>query len=180
MAFQNTTVFLAPVCFSKLPTLQKQLKSDSRWCPVDREELSTDYLLHYVHQVTQDPTRFQAYRLCDLSVLNLYMYQDKAALSGQPVVDDVRMFAFGTGIGFLAFYVTYGDMTPEQIKAVEDLVNEVIKADIPVVMKEITLDEAKAEGFTEISHLHAGLQWYNLVPCYLRESLAVLKMWVFD
>jgi len=39
---------------------------------------------------------------------------------------------------------------------------------------------AKAEGFTEISHLHAGLQWYNLVPCYLRESLAVLKMWVFD
>ena len=39
-------------------------------------------------------------------------------------------------------------MTAEQIKAVEDLVNEVIKADIPVVMKEITLDEAKAEGFT--------------------------------
>ena len=39
-------------------------------------------------------------------------------------------------------------MTAEQIKAVEDLVNEVIKADIPVVMKEITLEEAKAEGFT--------------------------------
>jgi len=28
--------------------------------------------------------------------------------------------------------------------------------------------------------MHAGLQWYNLAPCYLRESLAVLKMWVFD
>ena len=39
-------------------------------------------------------------------------------------------------------------MTAEQIKAVEDMVNEVIKADIPVVMKEISLDEAKAEGFT--------------------------------
>ena len=39
-------------------------------------------------------------------------------------------------------------MTAEQIKAVEDKVNEVIKADIPVVMKEITLEEAKAEGFT--------------------------------
>ena len=39
-------------------------------------------------------------------------------------------------------------MTAEQIKAVEDLVNEVIEKDIPVVMKEITLDEAKAEGFT--------------------------------
>ena len=39
---------------------------------------------------------------------------------------------------------------------------------------------AKTEGFEQISHMHAGLQWYNLVPCYLRESLAVLKMWVFD
>ena len=39
-------------------------------------------------------------------------------------------------------------MTAEQIKAVEDLVNEKIAADIPVVMKEISLEEAKAEGFT--------------------------------
>ena len=39
-------------------------------------------------------------------------------------------------------------MTAEQIKAVEDLVNEQIQKDIPVVMKEISLEEAKAEGFT--------------------------------
>ena len=39
-------------------------------------------------------------------------------------------------------------LTAEQIKAVEDLVNEKIREDIPVVMKEITLEEAKAEGFT--------------------------------
>ncbi len=35
-------------------------------------------------------------------------------------------------------------------------------------------------GFNDVSHMHAGLQWYNLMPCYLRESLAVLKMFVFD
>lgn len=39
-------------------------------------------------------------------------------------------------------------LTPEEVKAVEDLVNAQIKADIPVVMKEISLEEAKAEGFT--------------------------------
>ncbi len=38
---------------------------------------------------------------------------------------------------------------------------------------------AKLEGFGDVTHMHAGLQWYNLVPCYIRESLAVLKMWVF-
>ena len=36
----------------------------------------------------------------------------------------------------------------------------------------------KNTGFKSITHMHAGLQWYNLLPCYLRESLAVLKMFV--
>ena len=39
-------------------------------------------------------------------------------------------------------------MTKEQITAVEDLVNEQIAKNLPVEMKEITLEEAKAEGFT--------------------------------
>ena len=38
---------------------------------------------------------------------------------------------------------------------------------------------AKKEGFENISHIHAGLEWYSVAPCYLRESLAVLKMWLF-
>lgn len=38
---------------------------------------------------------------------------------------------------------------------------------------------AKRAGFELVTHMHAGLQWYNLIPCYLRESLAVLKMLVF-
>lgn len=37
---------------------------------------------------------------------------------------------------------------------------------------------AKNEGFKDVTHLHAGLQWYNLMPCYLRESLAVIKLWI--
>ncbi|HWQ60129.1 MAG TPA: alanine--tRNA ligase [Candidatus Fimivivens sp.] len=37
-------------------------------------------------------------------------------------------------------------MTPEQIKQVEDLVNEAIKADVPVVCEELPVDEAKASG----------------------------------
>lgn len=39
---------------------------------------------------------------------------------------------------------------------------------------------AKLEGLDNVYHMHAGLRWYNMAPCYLRESLAVLKMWVFD
>ena len=37
---------------------------------------------------------------------------------------------------------------------------------------------AKKTGFQKVTHAHAGLQWYNLIPCFLRESLAVIKMFV--
>jgi alanyl-tRNA synthetase len=39
-------------------------------------------------------------------------------------------------------------MTAEEIKKVEDLVNEVIQQNLPVVMQEISLEEAKTQGFT--------------------------------
>ena len=39
-------------------------------------------------------------------------------------------------------------MTADEIKQVEDLVNDVIKQNIPVVMQEISLEEAKEQGFT--------------------------------
>jgi alanyl-tRNA synthetase len=39
-------------------------------------------------------------------------------------------------------------MTQEEIAEVERLVNEQIQKNVPVVMKEITLDEAKEQGFT--------------------------------
>ncbi len=41
-------------------------------------------------------------------------------------------------------------MTAEEIKAVEDLVNEKIKEDIPVVFREMSLEEARAEQFVGV------------------------------
>ncbi len=37
---------------------------------------------------------------------------------------------------------------------------------------------AKNAGFSSVTHIGAPLQWYNLISCYLRESLALLKLWV--
>lgn len=39
---------------------------------------------------------------------------------------------------------------------------------------------AKNAGFKNVAHMHAQLQWYNLMPCFLRESLAVIKMIILD
>ena len=39
---------------------------------------------------------------------------------------------------------------------------------------------AKKEGFKNVTHMGSSIQWYNLIPCYMRESLAILKMWILD
>lgn len=39
---------------------------------------------------------------------------------------------------------------------------------------------ANGEGFKNVTHMHAGIQIYNYIPNYLRESLAILKMWIID
>jgi alanyl-tRNA synthetase len=39
-------------------------------------------------------------------------------------------------------------LTPEEVTAVENMINDIIAQDIPVVMKEMTLEEAKEQGFT--------------------------------
>ncbi|MGN0804861.1 MAG: alanine--tRNA ligase [Candidatus Coproplasma sp.] len=39
-------------------------------------------------------------------------------------------------------------LTPEEVKAVEDMINDVIAQDIPVVMREMPIEQAKEEGFT--------------------------------
>jgi alanyl-tRNA synthetase len=41
-------------------------------------------------------------------------------------------------------------MTPEQIKQIEDIVNEQIQADLPVQMEETNLEQAKAQGATGV------------------------------
>ncbi len=51
----------------------------------------------------------------------------------------------------LRFDFSYNQkMTPEEIKQVEDLVNDKIKEDLPVKMEEMTLEEAKAAGATGV------------------------------
>lgn len=39
---------------------------------------------------------------------------------------------------------------------------------------------AKDEGFIEISHLGTDIIWYTVPMNYMREMLAVVKMWIFD
>ena len=66
------------------------------------------------------------------------MYSDEVNQKGSNITEERLRFDFNLP----------QPMTAEEIQKVEDLVNEVIAQNLPVVMKEISLEEAKAQGFT--------------------------------
>ncbi len=39
---------------------------------------------------------------------------------------------------------------------------------------------AKMEGLGDVTHLGGRIKLYNIIPSYIRESLAILKLWVFE
>jgi len=60
-------------------------------------------------------------------------------------------------------------MKPEEIKAVEDFVNEKIKADLPVHVEEVTLEQAKEQGAMGVFESRYG----DKVKVYTIEDLSV-------
>ena len=66
------------------------------------------------------------------------VYSDEVCQKGSNITEERLRFDFNLP----------QPMTAEEIKKVEDLVNEVIAQNLPVVMQEISLEEAKAQGFT--------------------------------
>ena len=76
--------------------------------------------------------------------------------------------------------------TNENMRFTKEILDEYFEGDYSVVVVTNNfhiyrgVQIAKMEGFEKVHHKHAGLKWYNMAPCYIRESLAVLKMWVVD
>ena len=66
------------------------------------------------------------------------VYSDEVCQKGSNITEERLRFDFNLP----------QPMTAEEIKKVEDLVNEVIAQNLPVVMQEISLEEAKEQGFT--------------------------------
>jgi alanyl-tRNA synthetase len=63
----------------------------------------------------------------------------------------------------LRFDFTHSEkLTLQQLKQVEDMVNEQIKKDLPIVMKEMTLEKAKGLGATGVFESKYG----NIVKVY--------------
>jgi uncharacterized membrane protein (DUF485 family) len=127
MGFINTTVFIAPICYQDMDTFTAALHTDDRWSQIHSEELATAYLVSYAQCLLTDQKRYRGYWLRMPDRLDVCMFNKTGVHIAQ-----VRLSCFGTGTGFMEFFVHYdGAMTVEDIADFSYLFKKASRADSP-------------------------------------------------
>ena len=111
----SKTVFFIPVWFDDFKRFSEQMAADARWTVTAAERIKPRYLFHYATNLATDGSLFQSYTLKDRSALNVYLYENEMPLKTPPVIEEVRFSCFATGVGFMEFWVSYTDMSVEEI-----------------------------------------------------------------
>ncbi|MBR2310880.1 MAG: hypothetical protein IKA47_10185 [Oscillospiraceae bacterium] len=111
----SKSVFFIPVWFDNFQAFTKKLTKSQSWEPADKALFCPRYLLSYATRIADNSNLFQLFTLKKAFVPKVYMFRDQLGLRNDPEIEDVRFACFSTGVGFLEFWVSYKDMTPEDI-----------------------------------------------------------------
>ena len=114
MDFQNSTIYFLPISFEDFDKFISETKNLG-WQETPGDKLTTNYLLSYVQELAVDPTRYRELRYKNVSEIDVNMFGEKLGLDELPVLTDVRLSCFSTGIAFMEFWISYGNMKLDDI-----------------------------------------------------------------
>ncbi len=109
------SVYFIPVLFADFGPVVSCVESSALWEDTPSAKFRPRYLLNYAARIATDKALFRSFQLKDTQKLNIYMYEKELALENSPVIDEVRLSCFSTGIAFMEFWVSYSGMSPEEI-----------------------------------------------------------------
>lgn len=112
----SKTIFFIPVWFDDYCIFKENMDNNALWTAVSKEKYLPRYLLHYATRIAESPNLFSLYELKDHTQLNIYMFAEELKLKNIPIIENVRFSCFSTGVGFMEFWVSYNDTTPEEIE----------------------------------------------------------------
>ncbi len=109
------SVFFIPVWFDQFKPFTKIVANHALWEPTDSKKVWAGYLFRYASDINRNKDLFASFTLKDPSALNVYMFREELKMENAPVIEEVRLSCFSTGVGFMEFWVSYSDMTVEEI-----------------------------------------------------------------
>ena len=139
----SKSIFFIPVWFDDFEKFTAQMDDMPIWESANWKKLWVKYLYHYASTISKtkrandkpkaeesqakpkssarrimekrDEDIFALFTLKDAAAAKPYLYGDVLNFTKTPVLEEVRFSAFATGVGFLEFWVSYEDMTLEEI-----------------------------------------------------------------
>ena len=110
------SVFFIPVWFDEYDTFAKEMAGDHRWAPINVEKLWATHLFRYACNINRpEKNLLSSFTLKDLSSLNVYTFEEEVGWAEPPTIEEVRLSCFATGVGFMEFWVSYSNNTPDEI-----------------------------------------------------------------
>lgn len=109
------SVFFIPVWYDAFAPYTKVLAADPRWTYTDTKKHWAQYLYKYASGISKNAGLFASFTLKNPSALNVYLFADKIAAANPPVIEDVRLSCFATGVGFMEFWVSYDGASAEDV-----------------------------------------------------------------
>jgi hypothetical protein len=111
----SKSVYFIPVWFDRFEVFTQAMDGSELWTRTGEGAFDTAYLLHYAAALAHNGKLFRSYTLGDITKLNIYMFRDKPDVKIRPQLEQVRFSCFATGVGFMEFWLSYGDATPEEV-----------------------------------------------------------------
>lgn len=111
----SKSIFFLPVWFDQFKPFTQAVAENALWEVTDSKKVWAGYLFRYASDINRKKELFASFTLKDPSELNVYMFQEELHGENVPVIKEVRLSCFSTGVGFMEFWVSYSDMTVDEI-----------------------------------------------------------------
>jgi hypothetical protein len=114
MNFENSTIYFLPIAYGDYNKFISETKKLG-WDEIESEKLSTRYLLSYVDEMAVDRNRYCELHFKNVSDVDINMFGEKLGLDELPVLTQIRLSCFSTGVAFMEFWISYGNMKLDDI-----------------------------------------------------------------
>lgn len=109
----SKSIFFIPVWFDHFKPFVKSVSTCPLWKPTDSKKVWACYLFRYASDLNRNKDHFASFTLLDPSAINVYMFEDE--LAKQPLIEEVRLSCFSTGVGFMEFWVSHSGFSVDEV-----------------------------------------------------------------
>ena len=127
--YKNSTIYIVPVSVENDRRFFNFIDNSDQWKPLEQEKLKINYLFNYAADIATNKTTCKIYEHTNPEDIPVYMFEKELNLSESPVISEIRLVYFGTGVAFIELHVIYGSLSVDDIIEFAYLFKKAKKAD---------------------------------------------------